>query len=411
MCPVCCGWNLANCADVCARGTLLLAREMTFTADQYSQIASGYHKAAADPSIGPEKREEFAKKADWFRFLAERTKGTLDARARESKATESVTSSVKPSSLALRRSLSPLLTMLWVAGAAIYLIGTLLFANSVENPFRSEDKPTPETTQPIASPGSLARKEETARLQPAVPPSHPTSDKRHAISPQQPSYEAPGLIVPPSATEAEHKASPASPERTEQASAPPASGSEPELLKVNQTSKIRNGPSVNAKVIGTASPGAELQVKARENGWVQFVDPSSGNTGWIETHLVVPASPKAETSVAVSEDAPSLAAQKPTLTPAAPEDESDVAETRPEEAASATRQKPVTKQIRKKPSEPAELAKQRPSRPSPSARHRASADLPEDEEFLADMPPRRGFFARRRMLREGLMSRDFVPPR
>jgi hypothetical protein len=32
---------------------------MTFTADQYSQIASGYDNAAGDPSIAPEKREEF----------------------------------------------------------------------------------------------------------------------------------------------------------------------------------------------------------------------------------------------------------------------------------------------------------------------------------------------------------------
>jgi hypothetical protein len=299
-----------------------------------------------------------------------------------------------------------------VTGAAIYLIGTILFTNSVSNPFRSKDERNPELTLPIASPGALARKEETARLQPAVPPSSPTPGKRHAISPEEPSYEAPGLIVPPSATDEEHKPSPASPARTEQASATPASGSEPEVLKVNQAATIRNGPSTTAKVIGTASPGAELQVKARENGWIQFVDPSSGNTGWIESDLLAPASPRGETSVAVtpSEEAP-LTAQKPRPAPASPGDENNVAESRSEKAPSATRQKPVTKQVRKKPSEPSEVAKQRPTRPSPPALDHAYADLPEDEEFLAEMPPRRGFFARRRMLREGLMSPDFVPPR
>jgi hypothetical protein len=385
---------------------------MTFTADQYSEIATGYHKAAADPSIAPEKREEFARKAEWFRFLAERDKWTHPGRT-GSEATRSVIhSSFEPSSPAPRRSLNPLLTMLWVAGAAIYLVGTLLFANTVDNPFRSKDKPKPEVTRPIASPGGSARKEEIARLQPAVPPSNPTPDKRHATSPQEPSYEAPGLIVPPSATDDEHKPSPASPARTEQASAPPASSSEPEVLKVNQTATIRNGPSATAKVIGTATPGAELQVKARENGWVQFVDPTSGNTGWIESHLVAPASPKGETSVAASEDAPSLTTEKPRAAPASPEDESDVAETRPEKASSATRQKPVTKKVGKKPSELSEVAKQRPSRPSPPARHRGYADLPQDEEFIADTQPRRNsFFARRRMLREGLMSPDFLPPR
>jgi hypothetical protein len=60
---------------------------------------------------------------------------------------------------------------------------------------------------------------------------------------------------------------------------------------------------------------------------------------------------------------------------------------------------------------PSEVAKQRPSRPSPPHRGRVYADLPEDEEFLAEAPSRRmGFFARRRMLREGLMSPDFIPP-
>jgi hypothetical protein len=402
----------SNCANVCVEKTLLLAREMTLTADQYSQIAAGYHKAAVDPSIGPEKRKEFARKAEWFRFLAERDKGTLHHGGTESKATQSGTdSSFEPSLSAPRRSLNPLLTTLWVTGAAVYLIGTLLFANTVDNPFSSEDKPKHEVTQPAASPGDLIRKEETARLQPAVPPPNPTPDKKHAVAPQQPSYEAPGLIVPPSATEDEHNTPTASPARAEQASGLPAGSSEPDVLKVHHAATIRNGPAATAKVIGTASPGAELQVKARENGWIQFVDLTSGNTGWIESHLVAPASPKAENSVAISEDAPSLTAQKPRTAPASPEDESDIAETRLKKPPSATREKPVRKQVRKKPNEPSEVAQQRPSRPFPPARHRAYADLPKDEEFLADTPPRRGFFARRRMLREGLMSRDFVPPR
>ena len=34
---------------------------MTFTTDQYSQIARGYDKAAADPFVSKDKRAEFAK--------------------------------------------------------------------------------------------------------------------------------------------------------------------------------------------------------------------------------------------------------------------------------------------------------------------------------------------------------------
>ena len=51
--------------------------------------------------------------------------------------------------------------------------------------------------------------------------------------------------------------------------------------EVTAAATIRNGPSASAKKIGTATAGAELKVRAREKDWVQFVDPSSGNTGWI----------------------------------------------------------------------------------------------------------------------------------
>ena len=43
---------------------------MSFTKDQYSQIAQGYEKASADPLVSTEKRVELAKKAEWFRFLS-----------------------------------------------------------------------------------------------------------------------------------------------------------------------------------------------------------------------------------------------------------------------------------------------------------------------------------------------------
>jgi hypothetical protein len=38
--------------------------------------------------------------------------------------------------------------------------------------------------------------------------------------------------------------------------------------------------------VGAAILGAALQVKAREGDWVQFVDPASGDMGWIHLSLV-----------------------------------------------------------------------------------------------------------------------------
>ena len=43
---------------------------MTLTAEQHSQIATAYEKAAADRMVPPPQREAFARKASWFRMLA-----------------------------------------------------------------------------------------------------------------------------------------------------------------------------------------------------------------------------------------------------------------------------------------------------------------------------------------------------
>jgi len=143
---------------------------MTLTADQYSEIATGYREAAADPSIPPGKRAEFAKKAEWFRFLAlaERDKAALDpgGTTKVIRAPSEAVSFVEPSARIPRRSLKRLLAMLWVAGAAIYLVCTLLFTNTLSNPFRQklEEKPRPELTGPAPSPRAFASNEEAARF-------------------------------------------------------------------------------------------------------------------------------------------------------------------------------------------------------------------------------------------------------
>jgi hypothetical protein len=43
---------------------------MALTADQHSQIAKVYEKAAADHMAPPQQREAFARKAHWFHMLA-----------------------------------------------------------------------------------------------------------------------------------------------------------------------------------------------------------------------------------------------------------------------------------------------------------------------------------------------------
>ena len=44
---------------------------MSLKSEQHSQIATAYKKAAADPMMPAPQRKAFARKAEWFRLLAQ----------------------------------------------------------------------------------------------------------------------------------------------------------------------------------------------------------------------------------------------------------------------------------------------------------------------------------------------------
>ena len=331
---------------------------MSFTKDQYSQIAQGYDKAATDPLVSAEKRTEFAQKAEWFRFLARRESETH--RSNHSLG-ESETTRINSESVGQRRRMAPFLATLWISGAVVYLIGTVLFTNAV-NLFEPEDHETliRETKQPVEPLPKATSVDGSPTIPQANLQNVAAAERRHAISPDEPSYEDPALTLP---------STPSTQERPKDfASEPNVDIVGDEVFRVTAAATIRNGPSASAKKIGTATAGAELKVRTRQKDWVQFVDPSSGNTGWIQASLVAPA--------LHSEEA--LPSPQPTDVPAKPA-------------------KP--KLAEKKPAAPVKR-KQRPA---------AYAGLPSDEEFL---PPKKrgGPLSRRRMLREGLMSPGFLPP-
>jgi hypothetical protein len=335
---------------------------MTLTADQYAQIAQGFDSVAADPLVPNEKRREFAKQAEWFHYLAAREKGGSSTAISEEACSESP-----------RQSNRALLTTLWLTGAAIYLIATLLFSNAV-GLFGDRDRPSQvaEVRLPVAPPLSVNEKA-TGASDPHV---ITAGERRHAIAPDQPPYEAPELIKPLPVTEKEEIASAGTSLPGNLAA--PAGSPLPETFKVIKAAKVRNGPSSASKIIGTAAPGAELQVSRQENGWIQFVDPSSGNSGWIQADVVAIIS-STEANRAM---------------PAPPE----VAPPQPRKSQAAKRKPSPSKTVR---SAKTPLPKQ----------ERGYAGLPDDEEFSIERGSRRmGVLARRRMLRQGLMSPDFQPP-
>ena len=335
---------------------------MTLSAEQYAQIAEGYENASADPLVPAERRLNLAKEADWFRFLAQRERAHRPNSEHEHTAPSGL--NFEPNSQGWSwRSTAPFLTTLWITGAAVYLVSTMLFTNAV-NLFGTDEPKTPpaeisQSVESVLKVPSVTNTAEEANEQPMA-----TSERRHAITPDQPLYKSPPLFEPsspllnatPSPAEELATPAPSEPARDVVEVRPN------EMLIVTSAATIRNGPSSAAKKIGTASAGAELHVKAREKDWVQFVDPSSGNTGWIQSSLLAAASAKGVDGLAVP--------------------------------------KAANKVAKKTPSPPSRI----------SQRRRSYADLPSDEEFS---PPRkRGavLLNRRRMLREGLLSPDFLPP-
>jgi len=234
---------------------------MTLTADQYFQVSQGYAKAAADPYVSREGREAFAHKAEWFDFLGRRqgetfrrTVGTGDGSLAAHLLAGELDYAGQP-----RRSSRQLVTTLCLAGAALYLTGTLLFSNAL-NLFGFSER------QHVTS-SSVAK---TQFLPPA--------ERAHPVSPGQLSYLTPALTGLPIPLPKELSSPSPFPEQVKELA--PV-----EVLKVRANATIRSGPSTKAKKIGAAIPGTALQVKAREGNWVQFVD-SSGAGGWIHSSLV-----------------------------------------------------------------------------------------------------------------------------
>lgn len=61
----------------------------------------------------------------------------------------------------------------------------------------------------------------------------------------------------------------------------PSEEREFEFLEIKSTANIYSGPSAASEIIGIAHAGAEVQIAARDSGWVQIIDPWSWRTGWI----------------------------------------------------------------------------------------------------------------------------------
>jgi hypothetical protein len=69
---------------------------MALTAEQHSQIATVYEKAAADWMVPPQQRAAFARKAEWFRMLARIAAKNEAAASKKERSHEARPEAVRP---------------------------------------------------------------------------------------------------------------------------------------------------------------------------------------------------------------------------------------------------------------------------------------------------------------------------
>jgi len=196
--------------------------------------------------------------------------------------------------------------LLWVIGVLMCVISILLFTSPIDVLDRDDQPKTTKLSEALQSSPTKA----DARLAPTeIAPQQPDQlDVLHLDSPAQnsphaiaPDVEPPAAVASP-ATETKSSAT------ADPIEAPSTAAPRDEFATITTTVTIRNGPSASADVIGRAHAGARARVASRDSGWSQIVDPASGNTGWVESNVLVP-SPTPETVAA--EEAPDATLDAP----------------------------------------------------------------------------------------------------
>jgi hypothetical protein len=247
------------------------------------------------------------------------------------------------------------LAWLWLIGAVAYAVTAWLSADAVN--IAGHKRQTPASSSPAIAPPILSSPNTKS------PKSEQMLEAGTELIAPQPTLD-PALSSHGTPSEAAQKAEAASDASTAMA----------DRLVVRSAANIRREPSSKSALLGKAPPGAELEVAEREAGWVRFVDPATSHTGWIYEGLLAPVgaqpvSPALKPPNAASENS---AARHKAKVRNAPRTASDA--------------------------KPRATAGYRPFALGYAPNHSA-------EEF-GGKKRRFGRFARRRMIREGLLGTD-----
>src|SRR5262245_21631708 len=82
-----------------------------------------------------------------------------------------------------------------------------------------------------------------------------------------------------------------------------------EWAKVALTAKVHGEASVSSPTLRLYKPNTALQVVSRQNDWVQIIDPTSGERGWVFEQDLVPADGPTTTQTAMATTTSTVAAE------------------------------------------------------------------------------------------------------
>src|SRR5262245_2561711 len=90
-----------------------------------------------------------------------------------------------------------------------------------------------------------------------------------------------------------------------------------EWAKVALTAKVHGDASISPATLRFYQHGTALQVVSRQNGWVQIIDPTSGERGWVFEQYLVPADGPTATQTAMATTTRKAAAEQANPAPTA----------------------------------------------------------------------------------------------
>jgi Bacterial SH3 domain len=81
--------------------------------------------------------------------------------------------------------------------------------------------------------------------------------------------------------------------------------------------KVHGDASVSSPTLRVYQPGTALQVISRQNGWVEIIDPASGERGWVFEQYLMPADGPTTTQAAMATTTSKVAAEQASPAPTA----------------------------------------------------------------------------------------------